>query len=117
MEVEDYKKLEWEDKIKSFTDLDENWDGEGAKKIPESIISSSIKFIQKLNSDRSNLKMVYPSYMGSVGLIYEINSYKIYILFLSEYEVQITIFESDNNLKSDVKYEIDSIKSFQLLIN
>lgn len=113
---QEYEKLEWEDKIRSFAILPEDWDGEDAQRVPKSRILASIEFLKNLSSYLPNLKMVYPSWIGSVGLIYEIDNYKIIVLFLSKDKVEISVLEPDSNLKSQMEYEVNSIKSFESLL-
>ncbi|MDR0801228.1 hypothetical protein [Fluviicola sp.] len=113
---QEYEKLEWEDKIRSFAILPEDWDGEDAQKVPKSRILASIEFLKNLSVYLPNLKMVYPSWIGSVGLIYEIDNYKINVLFLSKDKVEISVVEPDSTLKSQKEYEINIVKSFESLL-
>ena len=47
---QEYEKLEWEDKIRSFAILPDDWDGEDAQKIPKSRIMASIEFLKNLST-------------------------------------------------------------------
>lgn len=113
---QEYEKLEWEDKIRSFAILPDDWDGEDAQKVPKSRIMASIEFLKNLSTYLPNLKMVYPSWIGSVGLMYEIDNYKINVLFLTKDKVEISVIEPDSTLKSQKEYEVNSIKSFESLL-
>jgi hypothetical protein len=112
---DEYKELSWEDKIRSFAVLPDNWDGEGAKIVAKTRILGAIEFLEKFPEEKDNLKMVFPSIIGSVGLVYYISDYRINVTFLSKDKVEISVLNQNGDLVSNDEMfvsDIESLKQF-----
>jgi hypothetical protein len=89
---------ELEIRIKSFSDLKDNWDGYGADKITEQSILVAISLLDSLSNDKI---LVYP--MRNGGIQFEIGDYKeIEIL---NNDITEVIFDSELNIVSELKRE------------
>jgi hypothetical protein len=95
--------------------LPDNWDGEGAKIVAKTRILGAIEFLEKFPEEKDNLKMVFPSIIGSVGLVYYISDYRINVTFLSKDKVEISVLNQNGDLVSNDEMfvsDIESLKQF-----
>jgi hypothetical protein len=77
VEFEDYEKLTFVQKIKSFILLDENWDSYGAGIIEQEIIDRAVNFLKLHIKYSPYLAFVYPGINKSIGLEYKNNNKRI----------------------------------------
>lgn len=89
---------ELEIRIKSFSDLKDNWDGYGADKITEQSIVVAISLLDSLSNDKI---LVYP--MRNGGIQFEIGDYKEIEIFNND--ITEVIFDSELNIVSELKRE------------
>lgn len=91
---------ELEIRIKSFSDLKDNWDGYGADKITEQSILVAISLLDSLSKTNDKI-LVYP--MRNGGIQFEIGDYKeIEIL---NNDITELFFDSELNIVSELKRE------------
>ena len=89
---------ELEIRIKSFSDLKDNWDGYGADKITEQSIVVAISLLDSLSNDKI---LVYP--MRNGGIQFEIGDYKEIEIFNND--ITELFFDSEYNIVSELKRE------------
>lgn len=89
---------ELEIRIKSFSDLKDNWDVYGADKITEQSIVVAISLLDSLSNDKI---LVYP--MRNGGIQFEIGDYKEIEIFNND--ITELFFDSEYNIVSELKRE------------
>ncbi len=89
---------ELEIRIKSFSDLKDNWDGYGADKITEQSILVAISLLDSLSNDKI---LVYP--MRNGGIQFEIGDYKEIEIFNND--ITELFFDSELNIIKELKRE------------
>jgi hypothetical protein len=91
---------ELEIRIKSFSDLKDNWDGYGADKITEQSILVAISLLDSLSKTNDKI-LVYP--MRNGGIQFEIGDYKEIEIFNND--ITELFFDSELNIVSELKRE------------
>lgn len=91
---------ELEIRIKSFSDLKDNWDGYGADKITEQSILVAISLLDSLFKTTDKI-LVYP--MRNGGIQFEIGDYKEIEIFNND--ITELFFDSELNIIKELKRE------------
>jgi len=83
-------------KIKSYSDLDDNWDGYGAI-IPENdVINSAINFLWQADEDGFEVYFVAPGPNGDIVVEFKKENLEAEIYFNADNSNQILIYDGDN---------------------
>lgn len=92
--VETFRKLENLEKLVKFALLEKNWDGEGGKKIPKSII----KTVKKLITDKNLIKQPFiaPLSTGGILLTFRYSKFEYMNVFLRD-SLDYSAVEVDKN--------------------
>jgi hypothetical protein len=92
-----YKKLNFENKIRSFKYLPYNWNTYNASKISPSLIYKALRFIDAHSNFKDDLKFVAPLNNGGVQIDFEKNNKRIEIFFISIFENRVHLKDGDND--------------------
>lgn len=76
-------------------------------------INAAIDFLNKHPKDGENLKMVIPSFIGSVGMIYMLGGTRINLTFLSRDKVEVSVIDESGRLSLEEQMQVEDIKSIK----
>lgn len=83
-------------KIKSYSDLENNWDGYGAVKPTDKTINNSTNFLRKADEDGLEVYFVAPGPNGEIVIEFKRDNLEAEIYFNGDGTDQVLIYDADN---------------------